>query len=48
MKKFKVTIRQTGMPRSITVIAACSIDAIVIVSKSLNPNEPSRLIVRAL
>lgn len=48
MNRYKVTIRQTGMPRSVKVSAPSSCDAILKVLKLINEHAPSRLIVREI
>ena len=45
MLKFKVKIQQSGTRRTISVIAKCSIDALLSVMGTINPNEPSRVTV---
>jgi hypothetical protein len=46
MKTFKVRVLQSGFARSIDVIAKSSIDALLIVCRTLNENEPSVVIAR--
>ncbi len=48
MNRYKVTIRQTGMPRSVKVNAPSSCDALLKVLKLINEHAPSRLIVREI
>lgn len=49
MKAYKVKIKQQGIcSRTLTIIAACSIDALLIARKHFNANERAMLAVTAL
>ena len=48
MSEYRVKIKQGGLVRNIIIYAKSSIDALTTALQSVNANEPSRVVVRAL